>query len=674
MPLLDEAHKCHVLLTNFAEDERKSVVSVVSRTAHYPLKWEEMVEMVHSIVVVTSNEAGNSAIAAAPRLEPAGAGPSYAGPYVDRKAVQVSSKYDGKEDIESWISSMRAYFEILGTRPETQAVVMGINVEPVVRGFLEVQAMRAGCEVFSKIDLKSSYHQIEVDPADQHKTAFKTRDGLYEFTVMPFGLTNAPATFQSLMDKVLREQIGRLVVVYVDDIPIFSKSMEEHLKHLNEVLAILKKTQLHLNLEKSEFGKDNVIYLGHPLFAAGLELEATKIEVIRDWPQLANIRELRSFLGLASYYRKFAVRRRRMREGIHERQQRSESRHEAYLLRIAKRAGDESSKVSEVQFIASLSAENKKLSLQQKLEQSEVRRQKQLESIRQKQRGDMAKEEAAMKRREALEAERLQKIAEQQREDHPVNFYRRTVHIRDRNGVLVPCTVPPPHPLISCHVVSAASIRASITRDDIEGMGVCFLHALPPHDIPSTDASTDLRITKLLNAYGDIFEAPHGVVPDRPILHEIILEAGVVPLHGCIYRMSEEELSVLRAQLDDLLEKGRIRPCSSPYGAPVLFVRKKNKDLRLCIDYRKLNAQTIKNAGPLPSIDDLLERLGGAKFLSKLDLKSGYHQLEIRQEDGYKTAFKTRYGHFEWLVMPLALRMPRPHSSGYDNGVPTHAG
>ncbi|GBG74144.1 hypothetical protein CBR_g17857 [Chara braunii] len=97
-----------------------------------------------STVVVTSNEAGTSAIAAAPRPEPAAAGPSHASPYVDRKAVQIPSKYDGKEDIESWIGSMRAYFEILGTQAETQAVIMGMNVEPVVRGFLEVQATRAG--------------------------------------------------------------------------------------------------------------------------------------------------------------------------------------------------------------------------------------------------------------------------------------------------------------------------------------------------------------------------------------------------------------------------------------------------------------------------------------------------------------------------------------------------
>ncbi|GBG83945.1 hypothetical protein CBR_g37817 [Chara braunii] len=162
-----------------------------------------------------------------------------------------------------------------------------------------------GCKVFSKIDLKSSYHQIEVDPSDQHKTAFKIRDGLYEFIVMPFGLTNAPATFQSPMDKVLRHQLNRFVVVYLDDILIFSKFMEEHLKHLEEVLQVLKEAQLHVNLEKSEFERDNVIYLGHRLSANGLEPEATKVEVIRNWPQPANVRELRSFLGLASYYRKF---------------------------------------------------------------------------------------------------------------------------------------------------------------------------------------------------------------------------------------------------------------------------------------------------------------------------------------------------------------------------------
>ncbi|GBG77580.1 hypothetical protein CBR_g24027 [Chara braunii] len=119
--------------------------------------------------------------------------------------------------------------------------------------------------------------------------------------------------------------------------------------------------------------------------------------------------------------------------------------------------------------------------------------------------------------------------------------------------------------------------------------------------------------------------------------------------------MSEEELEVLRAQLDDLLDKGWIRPSCLPYGAPVIFVRKKNKDLHLCIDYRKLNAQTVKNVSPLPRIDDLLEQLGGATYFSKLDLKSGYHQIEIQPQDRYKNTFKTWYGHFEWVVMPFGL-------------------
>ncbi|GBG74461.1 hypothetical protein CBR_g18871 [Chara braunii] len=216
-----------------------------------------------------------------------------------------------------------------------------------------------------------------------------------------------------------------------------------------------------------------------------------------------------------------------------------------------------------------------------------------------------------------------------QHEDHPVNFFHRTVHIRDRNGVLVPCTVPLPHPSISCHVVSAASMRASIIRGDIEEMGVCFLHALPPHDASSTDSPSDPRITELLDAYSNVFEGPHGVVPDRPIRHEIILEDGAVPPRGCIYRMSEEGSSVLRAQLDDLLEKGWIRPSSSPY---------ENQERRPSPTHRRPSRAT-----------------GRRQVFLQAGPQVGYHQLEIREEDRYKTAFKTRYGHFEWLVMPFGL-------------------
>ncbi|GBG70785.1 hypothetical protein CBR_g8083 [Chara braunii] len=213
--------------------------------------------------------------------------------------------------------------------------------------------------------------------------------------------------------------------------------------------------------------------------------------------------------------------------------------------------------------------------------------------------------------------------------DHTVNFHRRTFRVRDAFGAEVACTIPLPHPSIRCQVVTAKSFRATCAYERPEEIGLCFLRAIAVADASPTDLSSDPRVVRLLDEFADIFESPTGVVSDWPIYHEIILEAGVVPPKGWINRMSEEELEVLRAQLGDVLAKGWIRPISSPYGAPVLFVRKKNKDLRLCIDHRKLNVQTVKNVGPLPRNDDLLERLSGAKYFSKLDSKSGYHQISI---------------------------------------------
>ncbi|GBG74296.1 hypothetical protein CBR_g18707 [Chara braunii] len=179
--------------------------------------------------------------------------------------------------------------------------------------------------------------------------------------------------------------------------------------------------------------------------------------------------------------------------------------------------------------------------------------------------------------------------------DHTVNFRRRTLSIRDAFGAEVTCTIPLPHSSIRCQVVTAKSFWATCAYEQSEEISLCFLRTVAVASFSPTDLSSDPRVVRLLDEFTDIFESPTGVVSGRPISHEIIFEVDVVPPKGCIYRMSEEELEVLRAQLDDLLAKGWIRPSSSPYGAPVLFVRKKNKDLRLCIDYRKLNLQTVKN-------------------------------------------------------------------------------
>ncbi|GBG60201.1 hypothetical protein CBR_g3445 [Chara braunii] len=164
----------------------------------------------------------------------------------------------------------------------------------------------------------------------------------------------------------------------------------------------------------------------------------------------------------------------------------------------------------------------------------------------------------------------------------------------------------------------------------------------------------DPAIAKLLEEFKDLTKPPTGVVP-RPIQPRIEIEPGSKTPKGAVYRMSPRELEELRKQLDELLEKGWIRPSSSTFGAPVLFVPKKEEELRMCIDYRGLNAITVKNVQPLPRIDNLLDRVQGCKYFSKIDLKSGYHQIEVHPDDQYKTAFRTRYEHYEFMVMPFGL-------------------
>ncbi|GKA78753.1 putative nucleotidyltransferase, ribonuclease H [Tanacetum coccineum] len=146
-----------------------------------------------------------------------------------------------------------------------------------------------------------------------------------------------------------------------------------------------------------------------------------------------------------------------------------------------------------------------------------------------------------------------------------------------------------------------------------------------------------------------------GLPPPRQVEFKIELVPGAAPVARAPYRLAPSELKELADQLQELSEKGFIRPSSSPWGAPVLFVKKKDGSFRMCIDYRELNKLTVKNRYPLPRIDDLFDQLQGSSVYSKIDLRSGYHQLRIREEDIPITAFRTRYGHYEFQVMPFGL-------------------
>ncbi|GJU65918.1 putative reverse transcriptase domain-containing protein [Tanacetum coccineum] len=162
-----------------------------------------------------------------------------------------------------------------------------------------------GSSVYSKINLRSGYHQLRVREEDIPKTAFRTRYGHYEFQVMPFGLTNTPAVFIDLMNRVCKPYLDKFVIVFIDDILIYSKSKQEHKEHLKLILELLKKEQLYAKFSKCEFWIPRVQFLGHVIDSQGIYVDPAKIESIKDWASPKTATEIRQLLGLTGYYRRF---------------------------------------------------------------------------------------------------------------------------------------------------------------------------------------------------------------------------------------------------------------------------------------------------------------------------------------------------------------------------------
>jgi hypothetical protein len=162
-----------------------------------------------------------------------------------------------------------------------------------------------GAQFFTKLDLRSGYHQVRMRPPDVHKTVFRTHDDFYEFLVMPFGLCNAPATFQALMNDVLRPFLRRFVLVFFDDILIYNKTWADHLRHIRAILAELHHHAHFVKRSKCIFGSPSVAYLGHIISAQGVAMDPAKVQTIHDRPTLRSARTVRGFLGLTGYYCKF---------------------------------------------------------------------------------------------------------------------------------------------------------------------------------------------------------------------------------------------------------------------------------------------------------------------------------------------------------------------------------
>ena len=162
-----------------------------------------------------------------------------------------------------------------------------------------------GASVFSKIDLRSGYYQPRIKEVDVLKTAFRTRYGHYDFLVMQFGLNNAPAAFMGLMNRVFRPYLDQFVVVFIDDILVYSRDEQEHEQHLKIVLQTLREKKLYAKLSKCDFWLKEVSFLGHIVSAEGIRVDPAKIEAVVNWKSPRSVTEERSFLGLVGYYRRF---------------------------------------------------------------------------------------------------------------------------------------------------------------------------------------------------------------------------------------------------------------------------------------------------------------------------------------------------------------------------------
>ncbi|GJT96059.1 putative reverse transcriptase domain-containing protein [Tanacetum coccineum] len=457
-----------------------------------------------------------------------------------------------------------------------------------------------GSSVYSKIDLRSGYHQLRFREEYIPKTAFRTRYGHYEFQVMPFGLTNAPAIFIDLMNRVCKPYRDKFVIVFIDDILIYLKNKQEHEEHLKLILELLKKEELYAKFSKCEFWIPKVQFLGHVIDSEGIHVDPAKIESIKDWTSPKSPTEIRQFLGLAGYYRRFI-------EGF--------SKITKPMTKLTQK---------KVKFVWGDKQEAAFQLLKQKLCSAPIL------ALPEGSEDFIAYCDASKKGLGAVLMQREKCSLSR----HPFNINLMPVELGSFDAIIGMDWLAKYQAVIVCAekivripwgnetliIHGDGSNQGNVTRLNIisctktqkymqKGFPI-FLAHVTAKEVEDKSEKKRLEDVPIVRDFPEVFpEDLPGLPPTRQVEFQIDLVPGAAPVARAPYRLAPSEMKELSEQLKELSDKGFIRPSSSPWGAPVLFVKKKDGSFQMCIDYRELNKLTVKNRYPLPRIDDLFDQL-----------------------------------------------------------------